>query len=177
METRKAIRCRKSVRSYTGEKVSEEELSAILEAAYAAPAGSGRYDTLLVTVIEDKELLSLIDEAGHQVFGDPFRHPLYGAPTLILVSVRPYEGGEPGNLEFSNAAGVVENMALAAVDLGVGCLHVWGPVYGINRQPAIRERLSLPEGFVPSAALIVGKTGYSYPERKIAARIRTMFIR
>ena len=37
---------RKSVRSYTGEKITKDELNAILKAADASPVGMKRYETL-----------------------------------------------------------------------------------------------------------------------------------
>ena len=49
---------RKTVRSYTGESITEAELSEILKAAYAAPIGRRRYDTLHLTVITDAAFLA-----------------------------------------------------------------------------------------------------------------------
>ena len=144
METIKAICSRKSVRSYTGEKVSEEELKTLLKAANAAPVGMAQYQTLHITVIEDKGLLDQIEQAGARLFGKPGLHPLYGAPTLILLSS---QGNGP--MELSNASCVIENMALAAVDLGIGAVHIWGAVAGLNKDPGLVAELGLPEGFIP----------------------------
>lgn len=44
MEFKKILNTRKSVRSYTGEKISEETLDAILEAGQASPVGMAYYD-------------------------------------------------------------------------------------------------------------------------------------
>ena len=49
---------RRSIRSYTGEMPSDTELSQILKAVYAAPVGMGRYDSLHVTVVKNKNFLA-----------------------------------------------------------------------------------------------------------------------
>ena len=172
METLKAVFSRKSVRSYTGEKVSEEELQTILKAGYAAPVGMAQYDTLNITVIEDKAVLAAIEEAGAKLFNKPGLHPLYGAPTLILLSAK-------GNstMDLSNASCVIENMSLAAVDLGIGTVHIWGAVAALNKDPALVASLGLPEGFIPACALAVGKTTVKYEEREIPERIATSYLR
>ena len=119
MKLAEAINSRKSIRSYTGEIISDAELKEILNAAYAAPVGRGKYETLALTVITNKELLGKIDANCAAVFGDPKIHPLYGAPMMILVSTE-LIGTPKDNVPYSNAACVVENMALKAVELGVG---------------------------------------------------------
>lgn len=128
METREAIYCRKSVRSFTGE-ISRDMLEEILKAAKAAPIGMGKYETMHLTVVEQPQLLQTIDAATARLFGHPELHPLYGAPVFIVVSVKP-EGEMPNNTEYSNAAVMIQNMALAAVDAGIGCCHIWGGGHG-----------------------------------------------
>ena len=53
---------RKSVRSYTGESVSEEKLNIILKACDASPVGMKQYESLHLTVITNKELLNKMEE-------------------------------------------------------------------------------------------------------------------
>lgn len=172
METMKTILSRKSVRTYTGEKASEEEIGIILKAGYAAPVGMAQYQTLHITVIEREDILSAIEEAGARLFGKPGIHPLYGAPTLILLSA---EGNTP--MDLSNASCVVENMSLAAVDLGLGTVHIWGAVQGLVKDADLVGRLGLPDGFVPVCALAVGKTDFKYEERETPERIATDYLR
>ena len=54
MNTMETIFSRASVRSYTGQPVTPEELALILKAAKAAPAGMARFDTLHLTVIHNR---------------------------------------------------------------------------------------------------------------------------
>ena len=83
MNTLEAICSRKSIRSYTGQQISDDQLASILKAANAAPVGRGRYDTLHMTVVRNAQLLASIDANAAE---DPGDHPLYGTPLLIVVS-------------------------------------------------------------------------------------------
>ena len=109
--------CRKSVRSYTGKMPSDKQLKIIMKAASAAPVAKGRYRDLHLTVIKDQAIIHAIDDN----FGKETRQnlqPLYGAPLLILVSVKPKQSRIANN-EYSSAAMIVHNMSLAATALGL----------------------------------------------------------
>lgn len=166
MNTMEAIRNRKSIRSYTGESVTPEEMERILEAANAAPIGRAEYDTVHLTVIKKPSLLEKIDRACAEMFGNPDMHPLYGAPLFIVVSAKqPQPGFE--NLTYSNAAIVAHNMAIAATELGVGTCHIWGAISAVRMSPELTGELQLPEGFIPCCALTLGKTKETYVRREI----------
>lgn len=167
MNTLDTLFSRKTVRSYTGEQLSDEQLATVMHAANAAPIGRGQYDTMHLTVIQNAALLTKIDTACAALFGDPSLHPLYGAPTLILVSTKVPEDMPSANVAFSNAAIVVQNMALAACELGLGVCHIWGAVRAINVTPEILEELHLPEGFTPCCAAALGVTEETYTLRNI----------
>ncbi|MBR1420950.1 MAG: nitroreductase family protein [Selenomonadaceae bacterium] len=46
METLQTIKSRRSIRKYTGEKISKDQLDQILTAAQASPVGLGKYKNL-----------------------------------------------------------------------------------------------------------------------------------
>lgn len=167
MNTMEAICARKSVRTYTGEPITEEELNTVLKAANAAPVGMGRYEDVHLTVIANRELLGKIDAAGAAMFGKPDIHPLYNAPMLVLVSAKMSPAQTTENVTYSNAAGIVQNMALAATELGVGACHIWGATMAILNAPDILKELNLPEGFMPCCGVILGKTESVYTQREI----------
>lgn len=168
MNTMETICSRKSVRTYTGESITADELAAILKAANASPVGMGQYDSLHLTIITNKELLGKIEKTTAAMFGKPDMHPLYNAPMLILVSSK-----EPApmlaNVAYSNAAIMVHNMALAATELGVGSCYIWGAIAGISRSPELLAELKLPDGFIPCCALCLGKTSEKYELREVPA--------
>lgn len=169
------IKSRKSVRSYTGETISDAEIQAVLTAAQAAPVGLKAYDSLVLTVIKNKELLDKIDKNAQAAFNRNGTM-LYGAPILILVSTK-LAGNPIDNVAYSNAACIVENMALEAVELGIGACHIWGAVAALKQNEELVKELGIPEGFSPVCAIALGKTTETYKVRKIPVdRIATKII-
>lgn len=168
MDTTTTLLSRKSVRSYTGEAISAAEMEAVLQAAQAAPVGRGLYENVHLTVIQNPELLKEIDAKAAQAFGRADSHPLYGAPALVLVSAK-NEAGQLSNVEYSNAAIIVQNMALQATELGIGCCHIWGAVRAINADAQLGGKLQLPAGFVPCCGITLGATPETYPKREVPA--------
>ena len=166
---------RKSVRSYTGENVTDEQLKLILKAAYASPVGRGRFESLLLTVVQDKDYLDRLDKASAESFGTPDAHPLYNAPTMIIISSN-FTPALSTNVNYSNAAIVAEHISLAATELGIGSCLVWGAIRVLNASPALLKELSLPEGFTPCCSVILGKTEDEMPLREIPdEKIKTVF--
>lgn len=162
MELKEALNKRKSIRSYTGETIDEKQLEAILTAAYEAPVGMGKYDSIHLTLITNKDLLNQIDVNAANFFGNPKLHPLYGAPLLIVVS----SDGE-GNVASANVGIIIQNMALAATDEGVGSCDIYGAVAALNENAELLKKLQLPDGFVPFGAIVLGKTNESYSDREV----------
>ena len=176
MNTMDAICSRKSVRSYTGENISEAELKQILKAAYAAPVGMKAYDTLILTVVTNQAFMDKLNADSAAMMGRPDAVPLYGAPMLIIVSST-LPGGARDNVAHSNAACIVENIALEAVELGIGTCHIWGAIRALNANPELLKELELPEGYVPCCAVILGHTDETYELREIPMdRIKTDYL-
>lgn len=162
METLKAIFSRQSVRSYTMEQISSGELEILLKAAKAAPVGRGKFNEVHLTVLQNKVLMAKITEFIAYLVGNPDAKPFYGAPTVIIVSCLP-----ESNLMYANAACMVENMAIAATDLGLGSVFLWGFIQRLYKNPALVAEFGLPEGFVMVSALGVGHATIPLLEREI----------
>ena len=176
MELMDAICSRRSIRKYTGEKISDDELKTILKAAYAAPVGSGAYDTLQLSVVTNEKIIEDINSAAAHMFGRPDARLLYGAPMIIIVSTK-VEQGALANATYSNVATIIQNMALAAVDLGIGACHIWGALTAFASNSTLIGTLQTPEGYQPCGGLILGKTTEKYELRDIPdGRIKTVFI-
>lgn len=172
MEMANVLYSRKSVRTYTGNKISEDALNNILKAAKSAPVGMGRYNTVHITIVENPHILDEINEKTKELFKNPEMIALYGAPTLAVVSVKP-DNSNPNNTEYSNAAIMVQNMALAATEIGIGCCHIWGAVMAIAADHELAKKLELPDGFVPCCGIVIGETTEKYsicsiPEDKVS---------
>lgn len=177
MNTMDALFSRKSVRSYTGEPATEEMIQTMLKAACAAPVGMGKYENIHLTVITDKDLLHEIDRAGAEMFGDPARTPLYGAPVMIAVSTK-LSGTPQDNVPYSNVAMIVHNMALAATDMGIGSVCIWGCIRALNNRPDLVEKLNLPEGFTVTGSIVFGPTTEKMEKREVLVdRIETNYVK
>ena len=157
---------RRSIRSYTSELPSDEQLNLILKAVYASPVGMGRYDSLHVTVVKSGDFLARLEAAAGVQLGKEDYHPLYGAPVLLIFSSI-FPGIPTDNSSYSNCAILSQNAALAATALGLGACHIWGAIRALNKEPALLAELNLPEGFAPCCALALGKTQEQYAKREI----------
>ena len=163
MNTLEAIAKRKSVRAYKPEQIPEEALDAILKSGMSAPVGSNQYDGLHLTVVQDTELLNEIGEAVNALVLKMLGRKMnknFGAPTMIFVSAKPAK--MPG-IEYANAACVLENMALAATDMGIDNI-IWGGAAAVVAQnDEFRKRLCIPEGFKP---VLCASFGYASAEEE-----------
>lgn len=164
MNTLEAIYSRKSIRSFTG-TITEQELDTILKAANASPVGRALYENIHLTVITNKDLLHRINDCAIEFFNNPTANPLYDAPVYILVSAKLASPSD--NVGFSNCAIIAENMALAAVELGLGACHIWGATIALSQNDELVKELNLPDGFTPCCGIVLGKTDESYSEREI----------
>lgn len=162
MELTSIFNQRRSIRSFTGEPVSEGTLKKILHAANASPVGQAKYDTVHLTVIRSKDILAELEQNTARVFQVEGRSFLYGAPELILVSTAATD-----NVGYSNAAIIAHDMSLAAVDEKVGVCHIWGCIMALAANPELVAKLGIPDGFTPACAVAIGQTTEVYTERDI----------
>jgi len=175
MKTIEAIALRQSTRSYKPEQISEDELQTLLTAGYAAPVGMGAYDSLNLTVVQNSDLLAKVTEAAATFYGNPKANPLYGAPTLIIVSSTVNE--KAPSIGLANGSCIVENMSLASTDLGLGSVYLMGAIMAINTNEELLKELALPEGFVPVCALAVGYPTKPLEEKANKHHIKTNIIK
>ena len=91
------------------------------------------------------------------------RDVLYGVPTVVLVS-----SSEPKfpNVQYANVGCIMENMLLAATDLGVDSIYLWGAVNVIAQMSELQRELGVPEGFRPISAAGLGYAAESSPYEK-----------
>ena len=172
MNTLDAILSRKSVRAFNSDPITDKELEVLLASAWASPIGRAQYDSLSLTVITNKNVIS-----SWEALVGPDAHPFYGAGTVILVSsiINP---APSDNVNYSNAAIVVENIALAATELNIGECHIWGAVRTLNKNPDFTKALNIPEGMVPCCAIALGHFDGELSKRNVIPnRIITNYIK
>lgn len=160
MNALEAITKRVSVRAYKSEQIPNDVLEKILKAGMSAPVGSGLYDSLHITVIQNGDLLNDIGDAVTEMVTKMLGKRLdknFGAPTMVIVSSKP--AMMPG-IEYANAACVLENMAIAATSLGIDNI-IWGGPSAIAKEEPVRSKIGIPEGFTP---VLCASFGYAVTE-------------
>ena len=119
METLEAIRTRRSCRSFKSDPIPEELLSQVLEAGTWAPSGMGKQAATIVCV-SDPEQRDRLMRLNAAVMGKEGIDPFYGAPVVCLVIV-----DKSAPTYVNDGELVIENMLLAAHDLGLGSIYIW----------------------------------------------------
>ncbi len=156
MNTLEAIAKRKSTRSYKPEQIPEDALQTILKAGCAAPVAMARYDSLHITVVQKQELLDRINAVTTEMMSKVLgvrKNADFGAKTLVFVSSTPVH--RPGT-EYTNAGIVVENMVLAATDLGIDSVILGGAPGAVAQDAELMKALQIPEGFTPLLGVFFG---------------------
>ena len=118
METLECIRTRRSIRKYKADPVPEELLEKVLEAGMWAPTGKTNQAPTIIA-ITDKEQRDRLMRLNASVMGAA-NDPFYGAPVVLLVIVDKSLPTAENDGEL-----VIENMLLAAHDLGLGACYIW----------------------------------------------------
>lgn len=143
------INSRKSVRFYTDEKVSDEDINTILRAGMAAPTALDKRPWKFV-VIKNKETMKLMRKDLVYAKG------LDESPVAIVVC-GDMTKVHKGNPEFwiTDTSAATENMLLAMEAMGLG--GVWSAIYpSEQRMSYIRKVLDLPETIMPLCVIPFG---------------------
>ncbi len=173
MNTLDAIKARHSTRGFSDRQISDDDLKTILFAGGQAAVGGADFRSMKLYAVQDPELLKAIDESSAKT--RPGSHPLYGAPTLVVLASKE---SILKNIEFTNAGCVIQNMMVAATDLGVDSIYLWMSMYGINNDPELVKRLGFPEGFTCVGTMALGYAAKETPKVKgDEQRIEVVYVR
>jgi nitroreductase len=140
---------RKSVRNYTGEKVSKEDVEKILHAAMAAPAAIHMLPWKFIVVTNKAKLEKL-------AAGLPFAKMISKAGTCIVVCAFPDEAALSNDIvAIIDCTCASQNILLAAEALGLGA--VWTAVYP-NQESIdfVRKELNIPPYVIPLNIIPIG---------------------
>ncbi len=154
MDFTEVIKTRRSHRKFTEEKVPEEILRRIMDAAFLAPTWSNKQGVRYI-VVDDSEQLKKLGEAGQKWISE--------APMAIVVFIEPKNSGVNTNgLEYFpvDAAICLQQLILAATNEGLGTCWI-----GYFDEEKTKVVLKLPD-----KARVIGMTplGFSrYAPRDI----------
>jgi len=170
MNTIQAIKTRKSPERFNDEPLTRDDITAIAEAGAYAPI----FGKVHFTVVDDKDLIAKIDEAGlagMRASGNDFAMKLANIPgysavrnAAAFVIISSKGGMQEMGFGMANVACAAENICLAATDRGIGSRFMMGPV-GALAEPSIAERLAIPEGYEPLVMVALGHTDDQPTER------------
>lgn len=152
------ILTRRSIRSFTGEAIKEEELQQILKAAIHAPSGMNK-QSFRFTVLRNKEKMSrLAREIALELERDVEKYNFFLPSAIIMVS----NDRDNGN-GLADCACALENIFLAANSLGIGSCWI-NQLKLICDQPKIRNILN--EFEIPDNHIVWGMAALGYPKHQ-----------
>ena len=148
MDALEALMTRRSVRAYTGEPVSDDQVRSILAAGMQAPSANNLQPWHFVVVRRRERMDSL---AGVLPYGKMLGQAPLGIVVCADADLQPRAG-----YWAQDCAAATQNILLASHALGLGA--VWIGVYPREvRVAALREVLSLPEPVTPLCAIAIGR--------------------
>lgn len=162
-----AMRFRRSIRRFTGEKLTRRQLEQLLEAGRCAPTSSNSQTIGFVVLDSEFEAMRpkiwesfahVAEERGRKLLLRRYERYLqnpdqpdtlfYGGNQMIVVtSERSVDGGL-----------ALANMELMAHAMGVGALYCGFATTAINAAPALREYFGVTDKRHLDSCLIVGHT-------------------
>ena len=159
-----AIKERRSIRAFTDEKVSDGDVTRLIEAARLAPSAGNiqPWEFVVVKTVETKRKLS--DAALNQTF-------IEKAPVVIVVcadlnrSSRGYGSRGENRYSIQDTAAATENILLAAQQLGLATCWV-----GAFHENKVAKAVKAPRNLRPVAMVAVG-----YPAERPATPRKRYF--
>jgi len=147
------IKKRRSIRKYTGQVVTDEQIRQLLEAAMAAPSASNIQSWEFV-VVRNPDLKRQLAQTH------TWSHMAADAAAVFVVC-----GDERASHHWvADASAATQNLLLAATALGLGA--VWVGIYpGADREARVRQALAIPEEIRVLCLVPVGHPAESKPPR------------
>lgn len=151
MDLLEAIKTRRSIRAYTEDEISDEDINIILDSAMMAPSAGNERPWHFI-VIKDRDILKKIKDIN------PYAKMADSAKAAIAVcadlSLQKYEG-----FWVQDCSAATQNLLLSAHSLGIGSL--WTGVYPIEeRVEGFKKLLNLPDNVVTLSLCLLG-----YPKK------------
>jgi len=163
METLECIKTRRSIRKFKDKAVDWDKVVQILEAGRMAPSAGGVQNWKFVVIRNEKDKKKIAQACLNQEF-------ITQADVVIVVLADPEKSetyyGKRGSRLYSiqNCAASIQNMLLAAHDIGLGSCWV-----GAFDEDAVRRVTMCPEHIMPQAVIPIG---YPNESPKQPAKLR-----
>lgn len=146
------IKVRRSIRKFSKEAISEENLDKLVRAGMQAPTATNQQANCFYIVRKRENL---------DILGDKLQNArmLKDANAAIIVLINKNKLNKP-TMKSQDAASATTNILLEATYLGIG--SCWCGIYpSVERMDIIREVLKLEEDFIPFSIIALG-----YPENE-----------
>ena len=153
MDFDKLIAQRRSIRKFTEQQLTEDELRKLMRAALMAPSSKGThsYEFYVVQDADKLKALSTAKDLGGALIAD--------APTAIVVAARP----ETSDVWIEDASVASTMLLLQAEDMGLGACWVQmrerNDNEGNNAENNVRSILSIPSEVRIVSIIAVGHKG------------------
>jgi len=165
MDCLEAIMSRRSIRNYTDEPVTDEQLEVILRAAMAAPS-AGNQQSWRFVVVRSAEQRAALAEAT------PYSRMIEHAPVALVVCGDTRAEKHPGYW-VQDCSAAIENALVAIHATGLGA--VWIGVHPVEERVAnVRRICEIPDGIQPMSMIALGHPADTKPpgERYEPAYVR-----
>ncbi|MBN1316804.1 MAG: nitroreductase family protein [Anaerolineales bacterium] len=150
----KIIFSRRSIRQYTGEPLSNQEIQSLLEAGMAAPSASDKkpWHFVMATTKEQREALANAHPYGKMIANAGLAIAVCGDMTIAP------------DYWVQDCSAATENILVAAAGLGLGA--VWlGCHPKTERVNAVRSVLNIPDHIGILSLISVGRPAEEKPAR------------
>lgn len=153
MDALECIMSRRSIRTFTGEPVSDDHVETLLRAAMAAPS-AGNQQPWRFVLLKERDARIAVTEMT------PYAKMLPDAGLGIVVC------GDTRSLKHpmweQDCSAAIENLLLAARAVGLGAVWI-GFWPKMDRVELLAEALRLPEGVKPLSVIAVGHPAEEKP--------------
>ena len=148
MELQDVLQSRRSIRKYTEEPVSKEEIDLLMHAAMSGPSACNKTPWEFYVIADETVLEKLRNASRYSKIYAPLAIVVCGSLSRALPSqLAPYW--------IQDCSAATENILLAATDLGLGT--VWCGIHPQKRaEERVREALGLTEKQIPLNIIYVG---------------------
>jgi len=163
-DTLSVIHNRKSVRNFTGESITQDEIDILLKAAMAAPSAVNCQPWEFI-VVTDRKTLDALGEAL------PYAKMIFKAGGAIIVCGVPAQAHKQMK-EYAviDSTLASQNILLAAEAIGLGA--IWTAAYPYpDRMMSVKTILNIPEDIIPLNVIPIGHpSGEDVPKEKFCLK-------